>query len=213
MTVKKIILFSGGIDSTILALQHAISLKSGKALLLHIDYDHPAKEAEKLASLLIYKKLISYYDDTFEYQSLYLPINAKSMEIGSGNTGSRVVPNRNAIMLNMAINVAVCNGANVIQYGAVLDDVADYVDCRPEFLKKINSIADEWNVRIEAPLMDIAKDEIFHDSNHIVIDVLSCCSSCYQPLKINNNYVACGTCNSCISNGIQKGDQIVMALP
>lgn len=211
MNIETIVLISGGIDSTILSLRSAQNNKStgNKTLLLHISYDHPAKDAERIASFNIYKKINDSYKDTVEYQCIDVPINAKDMFIGEDKEGSRVVPNRNAIMLSMAINVAVCNGAKVIQYGAVLDDLNDYVDCRKEFLDKMNSIAEDWNVKIEAPLMSINKDSILNDL--IDVDIIKWCSSCYEPKLINNCWVSCGNCNSCVSNDIKRGDQIILS--
>lgn len=213
--IDQIILFSSGIDSTILAIQKC--KEDSKSLLLHINYDHPAQRSEQIASFNIYQQLLHHYPNMVEYQSIKLPINAQSMNIGNGKSGSRVVPNRNAIMLNMAINIAVCNDIKVVEYGAVLDDLNDYVDCRIDFLYKINDIAQDWNVKIKAPFMRTAKEDIlltFDKKEHHLLDH---CSSCYQPKLLTGSeyqsskqWISCGTCNSCLSNNVLVWDQIVI---
>jgi len=152
-----------------------------------------------------------------EYQTITLPIDAQNMNIGGGKEGSRVVPNRNAIMLNMAINIAVCNDIKVVEYGAVLDDLNDYVDCRLEFLHKMNDIARDWNVEIKAPFMTIPKETILLDFDQKDESILKLCSSCYQPQLITsekysgfNSWISCGTCNSCLSNDVRTLDQIII---
>jgi len=210
MTANKIILFSGGIDSTILVLRSlAYNINRNKIILLHIRYDHPSAESEFNACFNIWQELNKHYPNSLEFISCELPIDAQNMKTGNGKLGSRVVPNRNSIMLNMAINIAVCNNVKVIEYGAVLDDNNDYLDCRPEFLAKMNLIAKDWNIKIKAPLMFRSKEDIMielEDSN-IKKDILLSCSSCYQPINVDAYWVSCGKCNSCLSNDIKIGDQ------
>ena len=136
-----------------------------------------------------------------------LPINAQSMFIGNGKTGDRVVVNRNAIMLNMAINIAAQYGSNEIQYGAVLDDESGYLDCRPAFLTKINAIAQDWNMTITAPFMHKTKEDIEKtiELGAIVKGLIfDHCSSCYEPTYTDGAYLECGTCSSCLSNGAKN---------
>lgn len=207
MKTKISILFSGGKDSALLALN---AIYNGfDLLLIHFQYEHPAKDAEQLATKQLVKTLKDFYPSTdIQLINLTLPINAQSMFIGNGQAGNRVVVNRNAIMLNMAINIAAQYECNEIQYGAVLDDESGYLDCRPAFLEKINAIAEDWNIKITAPFMHKTKEEIATnvELGPIVKGLIfDHCSSCYEPTYTDeygyDAYLECGTCSSCLSNG------------
>ena len=45
-----------------------------------------------------------------------------------------VVPNRNALLLDLAVALAVTTSANAVAYGAHAGDHPVYPDCRPEFV-------------------------------------------------------------------------------
>lgn len=208
MKTKISILFSGGKDSTLLALK-ALH-KGDDVLLIHFEYEHPAKDAERQATINVANMLKTIFSsERIELITMPLPINAQSMFIGNGQVGNRVVVNRNAIFLNMAINIAAQHGCNEIQYGAVLDDESGYLDCRRAFLEKINAIAEDWNIKITAPFMNQSKHDINYGMNlGPVVDELiwRYCSSCYEPTydPESDTYIACGSCSSCLSNKVQQ---------
>ena len=194
-----IILFSGGIDSTLLVLD-ALS-KGHNVLLLHYMYKHAAQWAELEAAEKIYIKLKRKYGESIRLSRVSMEIVADS-DIGHGVKGARVIGNRNAVFLNHAINIAYSQGIKTIQYGAVLDDEADYVDCRVGFLNKINAIAQDWGVKVEAPYMFTSKVKLLESIPDAKI--LNLASSCYEPEYNfdNKSWIACGTCNSCKSNQV-----------
>ena len=186
--MNKLILFSGGLDSTELAWK---ALNDGHTVhLLHIIYNHPARHMESLAADVLTNKLLKYFPNKVKLSSVIAPIISKNMYIGSCTPGPRVVPNRNAIFLNIAINFAVSNNITEIEYGAVLDDQSDYLDCRPEFIKKMNAIASDWGVFITAPLIGSTKYETMKS---IPDEIYNSVWSCYEPLDEK----PCGKCNSC----------------
>ena len=187
--MNKLILFSGGLDSTELAWK---ALNEGHTVhLLHIIYNHPARHMESLAADVLTNKLLKLFPDKVKQASLTAPIISTSMFIGSCSPGPRVVANRNAIFLNIAINYAVSNNITHIEYGAVLDDQSDYVDCRQEFIEKINAIAEDWGVVISAPLIGSSKLDTMKS---IPDDIYNSVWSCYEPI---DSIKPCGNCNSC----------------
>jgi len=194
---KVIILFSGGIDSTLLAIDELT--KGNNVILLHFEYDHPARFSERSSVYRIYEKLLEQYKNVNIITNV-LPIIASTMYIGAGNIGSRIVANRNAIMLNMAINIAVYHGVSYILYGAVLNDQKEYIDCQPAFLDKMNTISLDWGVQIKAPYMQISKKDLMNKLDKFNLDIIKECSSCYEPYLIDNKWVRCNTCSSCSSN-------------
>src|SRR5690554_2398365 len=79
---------------------------------------------------------------------------------------STVVPNRNMILLSLAIGYAVDIGASKVYYGAHSGDHAIYPDCRPDFVHAMNKVAKLANyepVDIVTPYLNSSKTEILAD--------------------------------------------------
>jgi 7-cyano-7-deazaguanine synthase len=107
---------------------------------------------------------------------------------------STVVPNRNMIMLSLAIAYAVSIGTDKVYYGAHAGDHAIYPDCRPEFLEKMNDVAAIANyeaVNIYAPYLDGNKETILEDGFVMGVDYADTWT-CY-----NGRNKACGKCGAC----------------
>ena len=107
-----------------------------------------------------------------------------------GEVGPRVVPSRNLIMLAIASNYCARIGADVVWYGAIADDFADYYDCRPIFVNVLNLAL--CDLQIGAPLINASKAEVVEMCRQKGVP-LDLCWSCYEPV----NGEQCGTCNSC----------------
>ena len=75
-----------------------------------------------------------------------------------------VVPNRNAIMLDIAVAVAVARKADAVAFGAHAGDHAIYPDCRPEFVERFARMANEGllveGFEIVAPSLTQSKADI-----------------------------------------------------
>lgn len=181
-----ILLFSGGFDSTFLLLQYINDLD----VLLHLRYDHPSKDQEYAASTRIYEQLRNI-KPSLQFKVIDLSINADNMSIGAGKSGSRYVPNRNAIFLSIASNFAAVQGIKKIIYGAAPADQHEYFDCTPVF---IDSISRALQITIEAPLL---KKECCNlpatISKTTAKKILNMVWSCYQA----RGQEPCGICNSC----------------
>tara|TARA_R110002020_G_scaffold143127_4_gene315310 strand:- start:7793 stop:8284 length:492 start_codon:yes stop_codon:yes gene_type:complete len=162
-------------------------------------YNHAARWSELEAVERIYIKLKRKYGKSIRLSRVSMPIVSDS-DMGYGVEGARVIGNRNAVFLNHAINIAYSEGIETIQYGAVLDDDADYVDCRIGFLNKINAIARDWGVLVEAPYMFTSKVELLKSVSDT--EILDLTSSCYEPKFVEGSWIACGLCNSCQSNQV-----------
>ena len=82
------------------------------------------------------------------------------------NMKSTVVPNRNMILLSLAVGYAVSVGADQVYYGAHSGDHAIYPDCRPEFVLKMNEVCQIANyepVEIFSPYLKVSKTDILTD--------------------------------------------------
>jgi 7-cyano-7-deazaguanine synthase len=109
-----------------------------------------------------------------------------------------VVPNRNAIMINIATALAVSMKCNYVATGVHGGDHYIYPDCRPEFisaqtealrLANAGFISDEFEVL--APFVNISKDGIVKIGEAISVPWLETWS-CYKGGEIH-----CGSCGTC----------------
>lgn len=110
-----------------------------------------------------------------------------------------VVPNRNAILLSVAVGVAVARKMDVVAVGVHAGDHPIYPDCRPEFIAAFDRMAKVANegfavdgFHVRAPFVHSTKAEIvrigaelrvpFHDT-----------WSCYR-----GGLIHCGRCGTCV---------------
>jgi len=110
------------------------------------------------------------------------------------NLADTVVPNRNMILLSLAIGYAVNIEAPICFYGAHGGDHVLYPDCRPAFVERMNDVAAIANfeaVKIEAPYLHSNKAQILADGVAMGLDYAETWT-CYLGQE-----VACGECGSC----------------
>lgn len=106
-----------------------------------------------------------------------------------------VVPNRNMIMLSVAIGYAENNGLKQVAIGNHSGDHAIYPDCRTEFITALNEAAKlgTYNeVGIYAPFSDISKSDICAVGNTLGVDYEQTWS-CYKGGETH-----CGKCGTCV---------------
>ena len=122
-----------------------------------------------------------------------------SIEVATGdydnnNMVNTVVPNRNMILLSLAVGYAVSIGAEKVYYGAHSGDHEIYPDCRPIFVEKMNEVAAVANyekTEIHSPYLKSDKVGILKDGLRMGLDY-SKTWTCY-----NGREKACGECGSC----------------
>lgn len=105
-----------------------------------------------------------------------------------------VVPNRNAILANVAAGVAVARDLEVIVMGVHAGDHAIYPDCRPEFIDGLASmlaIANYSPIGVDAPFLHLDKLGILRIGHALGVDYADTWT-CYV-----GGEKACGTCGSC----------------
>ncbi|MFT6194221.1 MAG: 7-cyano-7-deazaguanine synthase [Cognaticolwellia sp.] len=107
---------------------------------------------------------------------------------------STVVPNRNMILLSLAVGYAVSVEAAQVYYGAHSGDHAIYPDCRPEFVMKMNEVCQIANyqaIEIFSPYLANSKSDILTDGLKMGLrydDTWTC---------YNGRAQACGKCGAC----------------
>ncbi|MFC0268506.1 7-cyano-7-deazaguanine synthase QueC [Kushneria aurantia] len=110
------------------------------------------------------------------------------------NMKATVVPNRNMILLSLAIGHAVNLACGLCYYGAHGGDHAIYPDCRPEFVARMNAVAAIANytpVEIRAPYLHESKATILAEGLAMGLDYANSWT-CYL-----GEALACGECGSC----------------
>lgn len=115
-------------------------------------------------------------------------------ELGGLTEQSWIVPNRNAIFLSLAVNMAVQAGADTVTIGFNADDSDYFPDCRRLFLYQMNAAvrAAGYGVEICAPYLEKRKWEIGALAQELGVtpnEIWSCYHGGEKP---------CGECPACV---------------
>lgn len=201
---KAIILFSGGLDSTVmlaLALEqkrdchclsfnygqkHKIELEHAKAIAAHYRVPH---------------RIITIDPSAFETTSLVsnisVPKYASAKEASETGVTSTYVPARNTLFLSYALGQAEILGADEIYFGPNAMDYASYIDCRPAFIEAFQHLAahaiNSTAPKIVTPLIHWTKEEIVKKGKELNAP-LKMTFSCYDPTP---DHKPCGSCQAC----------------
>ena len=196
---KIIVVYSGGLDSFTL-LNEAI--RSGKDIsALSFDYGQKHRKelhfVEKFCTQeSIDSKIvdISSIKELFQGSSLTDDIDIPKGHYEDDSMKSTVVPNRNMILISLALGYAVTKGAEEVWFGAHAGDHAIYPDCRPEFVEKMDSVARIANyspIAVKAPYIAMSKTEILAIGLNMQLDY-GLTWTCYEGKEL-----ACGSCGAC----------------
>lgn len=198
-----VIIFSGGMDSGTLLWDLYTIAPWREIHALTFDYGQRHKREIECA-----KRFIKECDNvTHKVISLDVLndvapscLTRPSMEVPHGaydgdNMRTTVVPNRNMVMLSLAISYAIGIGAGNVYYGAHAGDHTIYPDCRPEFVDAMNIVSKlcDWSpVEIIAPYLNYTKGQIAELGVSIGVPY-ELTHTCYE-----GSYPPCGKCGSCV---------------
>ncbi len=198
-----VVLMSGGMDSALCA---AIARSRGfNIAALHTNYG----QKTELRELESFNRLCSFYeiDKKLVVDINYLKqigdssltderINIDDANLDSTDIPSSYVPFRNGNLLSIAASWAESIGARAIFIGAIEQDSSGYPDCRLSFIEQMEKAVNlgtkpETNIKIIAPLVDMAKSEIVTEGMKLGLP-FELTWSCYK-----QSGKACGVCDSC----------------
>lgn len=199
----KLILFSGGVDSTTALAQ--VKKDYSEVMAVSFTYGQLHQTMELQAA----KKIASYYNVLHRVIDLSSIFSASqsalsttnSFEITKGDYKDQKEPNtevefRNGVFLSILASLAKQYGAQEIYFGAHLDDSGSvYPDASPEFVDAINqaiSIGTSGQVTIKAPFMKWKKKDIVALGIELNVPY-QFTYSCYQGTN-----PPCGRCGTCI---------------
>jgi 7-cyano-7-deazaguanine synthase len=208
MMKKAVILFSGGLDSTVTA---AVAKQEDYELYLltvsygqrhHIEITHARQIAQWLEARE--HKILELDLRTFGGSALTgdldVPTDRSSQDRNSGIPVT-YVPARNTIFLSLALAYAEVLQATKIFFGANIRDYSGYPDCRPEFVQAFREVARRGTklgvngaeIEILTPLILMAKAEIIQKGRALNVP-FHLTHSCYAPREDGS---VCGRCDSC----------------
>jgi 7-cyano-7-deazaguanine synthase len=205
---KAVVLLSGGLDSaTTLAIAKNRGFKCC-ALTFRYGQRHSieTKAAKKVAKSIgaIQHKIIDIDPSVFANsaltdKSIKVPLNRN---INSSEIPVTYVPARNTIFLSCALAFAESIGAYDIFIGVNAADYSGYPDCRPEYIKAFQMMANlataaavqkKGRYEIHTPIIKMTKAQIIKTGMRLGVDY-SLTHSCYNP---DRNGKPCGRCDSC----------------
>ena len=196
---SSIVLVSGGLDSAVLLhyeksrrkIVVAVSVRYGQRHAVEIDM------AREMCKFLGVEHIELSMVDVFSslHSALLSPVETLPEDhYTHENQIVTVVPNRNMILLSVAIAIAEDRKIGYVAFAAHANDRAIYPDCRPEFVEAM-SIASELGtygkVKIVAPFVGMTKAEIVKFGSQLGVD-FSQTWSCYA-----GGPVHCGKCATC----------------
>lgn len=199
-----VVLASGGLDSTTLA--YRLRDMGAKTRLLSFDYGQ--RHARELECAKQIAGGLGVPHDVMDLRPVGALLGGSALtdplvpvpdgHYAAESMRATVAPNRNAVMLDIAVAVAIANGCDAVAFGAHGGDHAIYPDCRPEFVTAFTASAIVANegflpvgFQVVAPFLDCDKTEIVRTGNRLGVP-FAATWSCYK-----GGSVHCGTCGTC----------------
>lgn len=204
---RAVCLLSGGLDS---ATSAAIAKARGfRIYALSFDYGQRHRKeldaAARVASFLGAKRHVTLSFDLRQWggsaltDDIQVPLDRDEGEMGEGIPAT-YVPARNTIFLSFALGWAETIGARHIFIGVNQLDYSGYPDCRAEFLRAFEGVANLGTkagvegdrFHIDAPLVEMTKGQIIQAGLRLGLDY-GLTWSCYL-----GGGAPCGRCDSCL---------------
>lgn len=175
---KAILLLSGGIDSVTLLYDMHTAFEVHPLL---VDYGQPHRQ--ELQWAITHARRLGLLWTTYN-----LP------ELGGLLAPDWIVPNRNAVLISLAVNLAAKAGATTVAIGCNKDDQERFPDCRPDFIEAMQNAT--WSasycISIKAPYSDLTKKQVLEKATGFDINLRETWS-CYR-----GGVDPCGICLACL---------------
>jgi 7-cyano-7-deazaguanine synthase len=192
-----LLLFSGGLDSTVL-LGYILSLGKN-CIALSFDYGQRHKQ-----ELLSAKKIAAHY--SVEHLSIHIdPLLFSAAHSSLTNCTLDVtpetayVPARNLLFLAHAISFAESRNIPEIYIGANAQDTSHFPDCTRAFFDSLQATASlgmKAPISILTPFSSFSKKEIIDLGKQLSVPI-ELSFSCYDPKESK----PCGICPACVLRG------------
>jgi 7-cyano-7-deazaguanine synthase len=205
---KAIILYSGGLDSTVML---AMALAAGR-ICYALSFDYQQRHAQELHAA---KLLTAHYRVPHQIVKIDAPAFTTSAlvskqpiaqgrtqaDIRAGGIPSTYVPARNALFLAFAMSQAEMVAADEIYFGCNALDYVPYVDCRPAFIEAFQAmmnLATKQAIeghppQLVTPLIELDKSAIVRKGIELNVP-LALTWSCYSPTSAGKPCTLCDAC-------------------
>ena len=209
MPKKAVLLLSGGLDSTTmlaLAVQqgfdvHAMTFRYGQRHSSEIEAARRVARTYGVTDHVVVDIDLRTFGGSALTADIAVPKDRTDAAIGHG-IPITYVPARNTIFLSFCLAFAEVLGASDIFIGVNALDYSGYPDCRSEYVKAFEAMANlatrgavegTTPIRIQTPLLDLTKRQIVELGLSLGVDYAQTLS-CYDP---SPDGVACGHCDAC----------------
>jgi 7-cyano-7-deazaguanine synthase len=204
-----IVLLSGGLDSTtVLAIAksqgytpYALSFRYGQRHAVELLAAARVVQAQGVGRHVVADIDLRVFGGSALTSDVAVPKHASAKELAS-DIPITYVPARNTIFLSFALAYAETVGASDIFIGVSALDYSGYPDCRPEYIKAYETMAnlatragvEGAKLRIHTPLIALSKADTIRRGLELGVDY-GLTSSCYDP-SVDGR--PCGHCDSCL---------------
>jgi len=210
MSKPAVVLLSGGLDSATTAAiarsddyaLHAISVDYGQRHRFELDAAARVARSLEVQQHIFQRIDLSIFGGSALTADIEVPKNRDIEEMDQGIPVT-YVPARNTIFLALSLAFAEVVGAGDIFIGVNAVDYSGYPDCRREFIKAFEQMANlatkaavqgTSRCTIHTPLIDLSKGEIICRGTELGVDY-SLTHSCYDP---DARGISCGICDACV---------------
>jgi len=205
-----VVLLSGGLDSTttLAIAKHegfrpqALTFQYGQRHAVEIAAAQRVAQAIGVERHVIVDIDLRVFGGSALTDDLTVPKNRAPEETDHGIPNT-YVPARNTVFLSYALAFAEVTDSGDIFIGVNARDYSGYPDCRPEFIRAFEAMANlatkaavekHQRLRIHTPLIQLAKAQIIQRGLELGVDY-GLTHSCYDP---SPDGTSCGQCDSCL---------------
>jgi 7-cyano-7-deazaguanine synthase len=207
---KAVVLLSGGLDSaTTLAIAnaegyelYALSFDYGQRHKIELDASRRIADFYKVKKHLVLDINLQGIGGSALTADIDVPKDREQITEHRTKTETKIpvtyVPARNTIFLSLALAWAETLKASDIFIGVNAIDYSGYPDCRPEYIKAFEdmanlatkvSVEEKIKFKIHTPLIDLSKAELIKKGIELKVDY-SLTWSCYDPQETEQGTVS-----------------------